>query len=185
MSCSQQCVLLLIITKALHFLDTPASFNCLDTPTFHKINKIHYLIWRLKTEVLQNVTANIPSSVLHRIRQVVFNFLWDGKRKKKGFHLCNWQLIARPKKYGGWGLRNLFSFSRAMATNTLWRALMLDGLWHRVLKDKYFPYVSVARWLRTVPRLEKKDLRLGSIFLSPYTFCCIGLRGTWGRENPF
>jgi hypothetical protein len=93
---------------------------------------------------------NIPSSVLHRIRQVVFNFLWDGKRKRKGFHLCSWQLIARPKKYGGWGLRNLFSFSRAMVANTLWRALMVDGLWHRVLKEKYLPSVSVEHWLQTV-----------------------------------
>jgi hypothetical protein len=94
---------------------------------------------------------NIPSSVLNKIRQVVFNFLWDGKRKKKGIHLCSWQIIARPKKHGGWGLRNLVSFSRAMVENTLWRALMLDGLWHHVLKSKYFPSVSVARWLRMVP----------------------------------
>jgi hypothetical protein len=63
--------------------------------------------------------ANIPASVLHRIRQIVYNFFWNGKKKKKGFHLCSWQLIAHPKRYGGWGLRNLFSFSRAMAANTL------------------------------------------------------------------
>jgi hypothetical protein len=55
--------------------------------------------------------ANIPASILHRIRQIVFNFLWNGKKRKKGFHLCSWHLIARPKRFGGWGLRNLFSFS--------------------------------------------------------------------------
>jgi hypothetical protein len=74
--------------------------------------------------------TNIPSLVLHRIHQVVFNFLWDGKRKIKGFHLCHWHIIARPKKYGGWGLKNVFSFIRAMVVNTLWWALMVDGLWH-------------------------------------------------------
>jgi hypothetical protein len=92
--------------------------------------------------------ANIPSLVLIKIRQLVFNFLWNGKRKNKGFHLCSWHIIAHPRKYGGWGLRNLDSFSKAMAVNTLWRALMHDGLWHRVLKSKYFSSVSVACWLR-------------------------------------
>jgi hypothetical protein len=28
---------------------------------------------------------------------------------------------------------------------------MVDGLWHRVLKEKYLPSVSVEHWLRTVP----------------------------------
>jgi hypothetical protein len=27
---------------------------------------------------------------------------------------------------------------------------MEDGLWHRVLKEKYFPFVSIHRWLHTV-----------------------------------
>jgi hypothetical protein len=43
------------------------------------------------------------------------------------------------RKFGGWGLRNLDSFNKAMMVNTLWRALMHEGLWHRVLKTKYFP----------------------------------------------
>jgi hypothetical protein len=39
---------------------------------------------------------------------------------------------------------------RDMAKNTLWRELMQDGLWHHVLKHKYYPYASVDRWLHTV-----------------------------------
>jgi hypothetical protein len=100
--------------------------------------------------------ANLPSPILHKIRQVIFDFLWSGCNRKKKIHLCAWQLIARPKKYGGWGLRNLGRFGRAMAANTLWRALMQEGLWHRVLKDKYYPYVFVDRWLRTVIVVDVK-----------------------------
>jgi hypothetical protein len=33
--------------------------------------------------------AKIPASILHRIHQIVFNFLWNGKKKKKGYHLCS------------------------------------------------------------------------------------------------
>jgi len=68
--------------------------------------------------------ANLPSLILHIIQQLVFSFLWSGRNKKKKFHMCDWKLIARPKHHGGWGLRNLGSFGRAMTTNTLWRALM-------------------------------------------------------------
>jgi len=46
-------------------------------------------------------------------------------------------------------MRNLFSFSQAMAVNSLWRALKVDGLWHRVIKSKYFPSISIESWLRS------------------------------------
>jgi hypothetical protein len=65
------------------------------------------------------------------------------------YHLSSWQSIARPKKYGGWGLRNIFIFYRAFGSNTMWRALMKHGIWQRVLKDKYFLHVSVLTWLRS------------------------------------
>jgi hypothetical protein len=40
--------------KVLHFLGTLTYFDCLGTLVFHKINKIHYLIWGLKTKVLHS-----------------------------------------------------------------------------------------------------------------------------------
>jgi len=100
--------------------------------------------------------ANLPSSILQKIRQLIYEFMWSGCNKKKKFHLCAWQLLARPKKFEGWGLRDLGIFSRAMADNTLWRALIQEGLWHRILKDKYYPYVTVERWLRTVIVVDVK-----------------------------
>jgi hypothetical protein len=93
--------------------------------------------------------AHIPSSMLNRIRQLVFSFLWTGGKQKQSYHLCKWEIIARPKRYGGWGLRNLYSFYRALTTNTLWRVLMKRGIWQRVIKDKYLPFGSVTRWLRS------------------------------------
>ena len=43
-----------------------------------------------------------------------------------------------------------FVFYRALATNTLWHALMKIGLWKRVIKDKYIPHDSILSWLRSV-----------------------------------
>jgi len=45
-------------------------------------------------------------------------------------------------------LRNIFLFNKVLAKNSLWRVLMKDGIWNRVIKDKYLPQFSVATWLR-------------------------------------
>jgi hypothetical protein len=88
------------------------------------------------------------STVLTKIRKLMFDFLWAGGGNKQRIHLCNWETLAKPKDLGGWGFRNLFLFSRALAANSLWHALFKDGIWHNVVKDKYFPYHSVETWLR-------------------------------------
>jgi hypothetical protein len=93
--------------------------------------------------------AHISLSVLHKIHRLSFSFLWSGIKNKHRYHLCSWHTIAKPKQLGGWGLRNIFVFYRALAMNTLWRALMKPGIWHRVIKDKYYPHVPVVSWLRS------------------------------------
>jgi hypothetical protein len=57
--------------------------------------------------------AAILVSVLNKIRQLIFTFLWAGCCEKKHLHLCRWEDIARPKHLGGWGLRNIFLFNKA------------------------------------------------------------------------
>jgi hypothetical protein len=34
--------------------------------------------------------APIPSSILNRLCQLIYSFLWSGGKVKKHFHLCNW-----------------------------------------------------------------------------------------------
>jgi hypothetical protein len=92
---------------------------------------------------------SILMSVLNRIRQLMFNFLWSGSSVKQHIHLCKWEIIAKPKIFGGWGIRNIYLFNRSLVENTLWRVLMKDDIWHRVIKDKYLPYSSVFTWLRS------------------------------------
>jgi hypothetical protein len=93
--------------------------------------------------------AAIPNSVLNKLRKVMFNFLWNGSSENYHYHLCRWETLTKPKNCGGWGFCNIFHFNKALATNTLWRVLTQDGIWHRVIKDKYLPYVTVTNWLRS------------------------------------
>jgi hypothetical protein len=93
--------------------------------------------------------AIIPCSVLNKIMNIMFNFLWRGNMDFPHLHLCIWVSPAKPKSYGGWGLCNIFHFSKSLVANTLWRVLMGIGIWHDVIKDKYFPSSTVINWLRS------------------------------------
>jgi hypothetical protein len=55
---------------------------------------------------------SLPSSVISRIRRVIFHFLWNGLSANTHYHLCRWEVLARPKKLGGWGLSNLLFLTK-------------------------------------------------------------------------
>jgi hypothetical protein len=93
--------------------------------------------------------AVVPCSVLNTLRKLMFNFLWKRKSDTNQMHLCNWEQITLPKLFGGWGIHNIFDFSKSLAANTLWRVLMGEGIWHRVILDKYLPHSTVINWLRS------------------------------------
>ena len=93
--------------------------------------------------------AHIPGSVLNWICMMTFSFLWSWEKFSTFYHMCNWETLAKPKIFGGWGIRNIYLFNKSMVENNLWQVLMKDGIWHRVIKDKYIPYSSVFTWLRS------------------------------------
>jgi hypothetical protein len=42
----------------------------------------------------------IPNRIIILIRRLSFNFLWNDIPGKRHLHLCNWQLLTRPRKEG-------------------------------------------------------------------------------------
>jgi hypothetical protein len=92
--------------------------------------------------------AKIPKSVLNNIRRRMFSFLWTGKKVNEGMHLISWKKLAKPKKTGGWGIKIYFSFGKALAAKSLWRCLMVPGLWHEVIIKKYLKKKTVEEWFR-------------------------------------
>jgi hypothetical protein len=97
--------------------------------------------------------AAVPVSVLSKIRQLIL--ISSGRVVEKNiiFTSATGRCL-QAEHLGGWGLRNLFIFNRALAANSLWRVLMKEGIWHQVIKDKYLPYTSVATWLRSTTVIQ-------------------------------
>jgi hypothetical protein len=100
----------------------------------------------------------IPRSVLNQIRKLMFKFLWNGSKDSQKIHLCRWELLSRPKKLGGWGIRNLVLFNTTLNANTLWRVLTQQGIWHKLLRDKYMKNITVIDWVRMASHKSERDI---------------------------
>jgi len=62
------------------------------------------------------VLAWIPKGLLDKIRRLCFKFLCAGPKGKFVLPWVKWETIAILKALGGWGLKNIFLFSKALAT---------------------------------------------------------------------
>jgi hypothetical protein len=48
-----------------------------------------------------------------------------------------WSTLAIPKYLGGWGLKNIFLFAKALVAKSVWRLISTDNLWTQVVTHKY------------------------------------------------
>jgi len=92
--------------------------------------------------------AWIPKGICMRIQQLCNRFLW--KRKEDGhiYTWVHWDLIALLMKWGGWGLKNLDSFSKALATKMGWKILTTKCLWIKDIYQKYMWPLHTLDWIR-------------------------------------
>jgi hypothetical protein len=55
------------------------------------------------------------------------------------------------KELGGWGIKNIYWFCRALLMKSLWRLIHNKMLWGRVMDSKYLLGKSFIEWFR-MPR---------------------------------
>jgi hypothetical protein len=62
--------------------------------------------------------------------------------------LVKWKKLAVHKAQGGWGLKNVLKFSKALAAKNIRRLLQKHGLWCKVVGMKYISPDKIDDWLR-------------------------------------
>jgi hypothetical protein len=72
----------------------------------------------------------------------------DWKNDKRRDTLISREKIAKPKNLVAWGIKNIYSFEKSLAAKSLWRCLMVPGIWHEVILRKYLRKKSLVEWLR-------------------------------------
>eukprot|EP00253_Pinus_taeda_P010579 PITA_10579 len=90
----------------------------------------------------------IPKGILHKIKQICSRFLWSGTKEDSVLPWVARDKIARPKDWGGWGIKNLFDFSVSLAAKSSWRLITSENLWTRVVKRKYIDPLPLDDWIR-------------------------------------
>jgi len=99
-------------------------------------------------EVLWMSLEVIPKTILNKLCILSYAFMWSEHKEKFQFHLCRWDLLARPKICGGWGLKNIPLFNSALIANTYWRALTHGSNWNKIILGKYLGNSLISTWLR-------------------------------------
>jgi len=90
---------------------------------------------------------------------------------------ARWDKIAKPKALGGWGLKTIFLFSKALAEKSVWRLITTNILWTTVVLRKYLAPLTLTEWIRS------PSLRTTRIFVMwksvLQAFAVIGNRLAW------
>ncbi|PRQ37815.1 putative RNA-directed DNA polymerase [Rosa chinensis] len=88
-------------------------------------------------------TVRIPMSICDSLDKLNRDFLWGDYDGKKKTHLVSWELVCRPKEFGGLGIKCTKDMNQAMLAKIGWRMFQGDkGLWSDVLHHKYVKQVD-------------------------------------------
>ncbi|XP_077232625.1 uncharacterized protein LOC143869974 [Tasmannia lanceolata] len=81
---------------------------------------------------------HIPAEVLIDIEKIIRNFIWSGPSLEKRYHPISWDIICRPKKEGGLGIRCLKDLNIAGQIKQLWKVVSGDkSPWVQWFHRKY------------------------------------------------
>ncbi|ONI22208.1 hypothetical protein PRUPE_2G114200 [Prunus persica] len=92
-----------------------------------------------------NLGKYLRMPLLHsRVTKVTYSNLVDKKHK---IHLCQWDLVCKPKSKGGLGLKKTHDINQALQAKGGWRLLRKDEgllIWRLRKGDKYVPLMQIV-----------------------------------------
>eukprot|EP00253_Pinus_taeda_P026727 PITA_26727 len=130
----------------------------------------------------------VPKGIIEKIKRICNRFLWTGSKQESVLPWVAWEKVARPKEWGGWGIKNLTDFSISLAAKSGWRIIKMENLWTKVVKRKYIDPTPLQEWIRNPIKKEKnasvvwkaKHLESkGILYLSQVEK--IGFSSIWGQ----
>eukprot|EP00253_Pinus_taeda_P030815 PITA_30815 len=104
----------------------------------------------------------VPKGILEKIKRICSRFLWAGSKEDFVLPWVAWDKVARPKEWGGWGIKKLYDFSLSLAAKSSWRLIKLENLWTRVVGRKYIDPIPLEDWIRSQNKKKKNVSMLES-----------------------
>ncbi|CAL1377475.1 unnamed protein product [Linum trigynum] len=79
-----------------------------------------------------------PKAVINHVEQIQRNFLWNGAKETRKFHLASWELCKTSTSRGGLGILDFDCFNRAMLGKWVWKyAVERESWWRKLIEVKY------------------------------------------------
>jgi hypothetical protein len=97
----------------------------------------------------------IPTGILEATRKITSKLLWSGKKEAHVIPWVRWDKIIVPKAMGGWDLKIIFLFSKALLAKGGWRIINSTNLWTKVIIQKYIEPVPLEFWIRSQQKSKK------------------------------
>jgi len=94
-----------------------------------------------------------------------------------------WNSLAMPKYLGGWGLKNIFLFSKALTTNSYWRLISTNSLLTQVVIHKYINLTFVKEWIRNPLKKNSTCSIIWKSIISSFEVVVEGLAWHIGKGN--
>jgi hypothetical protein len=115
-----------------------------------------------KEELIKSVAQAIPNHVMGVFKlpagfhddytRLIRNFWWGEDENRRKVHWESWDVLTKPKNFGGVGFRDLKILNQAMLARQCWRIIKNpESLCARLLKSIYYPR---GNFLDTVFRQE-------------------------------
>jgi hypothetical protein len=96
-------------------------------------------------------------------RRHVSVFCGTGKRKRV-FSLIKEERLARPKVLGGWGLKNIHQFRKALAAKSMWRLIKCTGLFLCLIQSSTD---KCSMYLRFISCFHHVEIPITSLYKFP------------------
>jgi hypothetical protein len=86
----------------------------------------------------------LPLGLCDELTSMIRRYWWGAENGKRKTHWLAWDIMLRPKDYGGVGFRDMRLFNQALLARQAWRLIQFpDTLCAQLLKAKYYPSGSL------------------------------------------
>jgi len=120
---------------------------------------------------------------MEKFKKLCFKFLWAGSKDTFEIPWVKWETIAIPKSLGGWGLENMFIFSKSLIAKLRWKIISSENLWTEVVNHKYTRLVSLDDWIRKPVKVSYNYSIIWKSLLKYFLVIGDGLAWRIGKEN--